>query len=421
MNQLFERYTKFLLDEMIVAFGCTEPIALAYTAACASELLKAEPVSVVLRCSGNIIKNAKSVLVPNTQGSFGIEISAAMGVVIAKPELKLEILEEATDQHLRQAQELIRRGMIKVELAKGIAGLYIDVTIEDAKGNKAQAVVKNEHTNVILLKFNDQVLIDQGQITEKAEHIDFSFHQIWEFAKHCDLTPFKEILACEKEYNMAISDEGLKNNWGSSMGKLMSQCSDGSLTDRCVAAAAAGSDARMSGCSMPVVINSGSGNQGITVSVPVIVYAREKGFSEEQLDRALIFSNAIAEYQKQGIGRLSAYCGVVSAASSAVAAIAFLNGESEEVVANTLVNSLVVSSGMVCDGAKPSCAGKIAAALRTAFLGYQQAQMGCSFRAGDGLVMGDVDATIVSIGKIAKIGMAETDVEILQEMLNGEK
>lgn len=419
-KELYARYTNFLLDEMIVSFGCTEPIALAYVGAVAASKLPGKVERLVVRASGNIIKNVKSVLVPNTNGCFGMEISVAMGAVIARPELKLEILESATPEDLAEAKKLVENRKIEVELAEGIPGLYIEVHAM-AQGHEAVAIAQNEHTNIIYIAYDGEVSFDNPVHEERAAEIPFTFDDIYDFAQHCDLEPLREILEKEKKYNTAISNEGLSNAWGASIGRIVtSRAHEDDLYEHCVAAAAAGSDARMSGCSLPVVINSGSGNQGITASVPVITYARAIGASEEELDRALVFSNTIAEYQKQGIGRLSAYCGVVSAASAAVAAIAFLEKQPKDIIARTLVNSLATTSGMVCDGAKPSCAGKIATALRTAFIGYEQAKWETDYRAGDGLVKADVDQTIRTIGRVARYGMAQTDIRILNEMI-GEK
>lgn len=413
----FEDFTTLLKQELIPAAGCTEPIALAYAAAEASALLPGKATSALVRASVNLIKNAKSVLVPGTNGRYGIPISIAMGLVMAKPECKLEILSGSNDDYISQAVELVKSDAIHVELIPGVVGFYVDLLAKDDQGNEAQIILKDEHTNVVLKRLNDEVKLQKDIDAEDEEKIDLSFDKIMTYVRSVDLGQVSDVIDKQKKLNMEIAEEGLRNAWGSNIGKLSQRLNDDSIISKCMAYASAGSDARMAGCNMPVVINSGSGNQGISVSVPVIVYAREKKYEEDVLNRALILSNLLALYQKQSIGRLSAYCGAVTASCAAVAGIAFLDGNDDSVIAETYVNGATQISGMVCDGAKASCAGKINLALYSAFLGYKQALSDNSYQSGHGLVAQDVDRTISSIGRIAKKGMHDTDLCIVEEML----
>lgn len=334
----FEDFTTLLKQELIPAAGCTEPIALAYAAAEASALLPGKATSALVRASVNLIKNAKSVLVPGTNGRYGIPISIAMGLVMAKPECKLEILSGSNDDYISQAVELVKSDAIHVELIPGVVGFYVDLLAKDDQGNEAQIILKDEHTNVVLKRLNDEVKLQKDIGAEDEEKIDLSFDKIMTYVRSVDLGQVSDVIDKQKKLNMEIAEEGLRNAWGSNIGKLSQRLNNDSIISKCMAYASAGSDARMAGCNMPVVINSGSGNQGISVSVPVIVYAREKKYEEDVLNRALILSNLLALYQKQSIGRLSAYCGAVTASCAAVAGIAFLDGNDDSVIAETYVN-----------------------------------------------------------------------------------
>lgn len=409
-------YYTFLEEEMLPAFGCTEPIALAFGAAKCRELLGSEPCRILVRCSGNIIKNAKAVIVPNSGGEKGIEISVILGMLAGDASRKLEVLNAVTPEQIRRAKELRDKGLCEITLADGIAGLFIEITMTKASGERALVTLKNEHTNIVRLEKNGEVLYSGGAEEEHAAEMDFTFRKILAFADSCDLERLKPLLDMEIAYNTAIAEEGLRGEWGAGIGRFVFENAK-SPKDYAIAYAAAGSDARMSGCELPVVTNSGSGNQGMTVSLPIIKYAEIAGFPDEKMRRALVFSNLLGEYQKQGIGRLSAYCGVVSAASSAVAGIAYMEGQPARVIAETVSNSLAINSGMLCDGAKPSCAGKIMAAINMAFMGYNQAKQNRSYKPGDGIVQDTIDRTIRSVGRIARFGMQETDVTILQEMI----
>jgi len=408
-------YIEYMKRELVPAFGCTEPIALAYTSAKAREVLGENPDKIIARVSGNIIKNANSVKVPGTDGRRGLEISIVSGAFLGDSSRELEVLAGIDKSKLKECDSLINSGIVEIELVPGIANLYIEIEAHSGE-NCSKVVVENDHTNIVLIEKNGEVILSEKSKNSSEESVDFSFKEIYDFAKTCDYSDIKSILDMEINYNYEIAKEGIKNDWGSNIGSIIYKNAR-DFNEELVAYAAAGSDARMSGCEKPVVINSGSGNQGLTVSVPIIFYARENKVSSDKLYRALVFANLIGLYLKQRIGKLSAYCGVVSAASAAVVGIAYLEDASEKVLEDTLSNSLVVNSGLLCDGAKPSCAMKIASSLRNAFLAYEQAKSGNSFEAGDGIVKPTVDETIKTVGNIAKYGMKKTDEVILNEIL----
>ena len=410
-----DKYMDLLKNEMLPAFGCTEPIALAYAAAKAKEVLGAEPTEILVRCSGNMIKNARSVVVPNSDGLIGIEISTLLGAIAGNPDKELEVLESVTPEDVEKAKKAWKAGVCQVDHDPEIAGLFIDTRMKDKDGRSSRVVIHHEHTNITRIEKDGEILLDVDDKEREEKRINFTFHDIYEYAKSVDYSPLQDILDKEIELNTAIAKEGLKNDWGAGVGRTFFDT--GNVENQEIAFAAAGSDARMSGCEMPVVINSGSGNQGLTVSVPIIRRAKNIDAPKEDLYRALIFANLLAEYQKSCIGRLSAYCGAVSAGASAAAGIAFLEGASEKVIADTTENALAVTSGMVCDGAKASCAAKIAASLSSAYRAYDQAKRGKSFQPGDGLVGVDVDDTIRAYGKMANQGMHTTDEVILNEMM----
>ena len=413
-------YIECLKHEMIAAFGCTEPIALAYSAARARAVLASEPDRITARLSGNMIKNANSVKVPGTQGRKGIAISLACGAFLGDGDKELQVLENIDKSRLPEMDRFIADGKIKVELKPDVPNLYIE--IEEFSGNESsKVVIEDSHTNITLIEKNGiPIFKKQVETSAEEEQVEFSFEKIYDFARNGDYSSLKPVLDKEIEYNTAIAEEGMKNEWGSSIGRLLLKNNPGSFAETVTAYAAAGSDARMSGCELPVVINSGSGNQGITVSVPIIMYAREFNLSKEELYSALVFANLIGLYLKQRIGKLSAYCGVVSASSAAAAGIAFIKKEEPKIIQETLSNALAVNSGLICDGAKPSCAMKIASSLRNAMLAYEQAKEHKSFEAGDGIVMSDIEHTIAAVSRIAKDGMKSTDEVILDEMIRSE-
>ena len=411
-------YISLLQKEMRPAFGCTEPIALAYAAAKAASVLDEFPNHIHARCSANIIKNVKSVVIPNSGGRKGLAATTVLGAIVGHPERELEVLESATDEDRKWLGTLLEANFCTVELAEGVDNLYIEIT---ATTDEHTAVVRieNAHTNITYVSIDGNVTSETINEIKEAESSTYpmTFDSIYEFAKAGDISGILPSIKQQVEYNTAISNEGLSNDYGANIGRLLLLDDETpSLETKCKARAAAGSDARMSGCPLPVVICSGSGNQGLTVSMPIITTAEELGKTDEELYRALVFANLLTLYVKSGIGKLSAYCGVVSAGIVSVAGIAFLKGDSKAIIEDTLVNGLVSLSGIVCDGAKPSCAGKIAISLDGAFMGYKQARLNKSYQKGDGLVAHSVDDTIKSIGVVAQ-GMKETDVVILNEML----
>ncbi len=409
-------YIECLKHEMIAAFGCTEPIALAYASAKAKEVLSSCPEKITARLSGNMIKNANSVKVPGTEGRKGIEISLAAGAFLGDASKILQVLENIDKSRLPELDEFIAKGNIKIELVPDVPNLYIE--IEEKCGNdSAKVVIEDSHTNITLIEKNGKQIFKKPLEITEEEKVDFSFEKIYDFAKNGNYEELKPILDKEIEYNTAIAEEGMKNEWGSSIGRILLKNNPGNFSETITAYAAAGSDARMSGCELPVVINSGSGNQGITVSVPIIMCAREFQIGKEELYSALVFANLIGLYLKQKIGKLSAYCGVVSASSAAAAGIAYMKKESPEIIKETLSNALAVNSGLICDGAKPSCAMKIVSSLRNAILAYEQAKENKSFEVGDGIVMSDIEKTIATVSRIAKDGMKSTDEVILEEMI----
>ena len=420
-NAKYAAYVQILEEELVPAMGCTEPIAIAYGAAKARELLGALPDEILVEASGNIIKNVKSVVVPNTGGLHGIEAAAAAGVVAGQADLLLEVISRVTEEQKREMRTYLSEHPVRVEFLDGDLVFDIQITLRRS-GDEVKVRVANYHTNIVRLERNGKVLLDlpveaddESGLTDRSL---LNMADIFDFARTVDLGDVRELLDRQIEYNMAIAREGLTHSYGANIGQVIR---DTSPADDPIAkaksAAAAGSDARMGGCEMPVIINSGSGNQGMTASVPVIVYGRETGADEEKIHRALVLSNLITIHQKTRIGRLSAYCGAVSAGAAAGAGIAYLDGGGYEEVIHTVVNALAIVSGMICDGAKASCAGKIAAAIDAGVLGYRMYQQGQQFYGGDGILSHGVEKTLDNVGRLGKIGMRSTDKEILQIML----
>lgn len=415
----YKTYVDILKRELLPAMGCTEPIAIAYCAARARALLGCIPDSVLIEASGNIIKNVKSVIVPNTNGAKGIEAAAAAGIIAGKEELKLEVLSQVTDEEKEKLAAYLKTASIYVRPADSPFILDVSVTVKK-DGSQAKARIINEHTNIVLLEKDGEVLY-QGELSEQAstDMPDYSLltvEGIVDFSDTADLSDVRELLDRQIAYNTAISQEGLRGSYGANIGKVLLKEYGTDVKNRAKAAAAAGSDARMNGCEMPVVILSGSGNQGITASLPVIEYAKEWNCSEEKLYRALLVSDLITLHQKTGIGRLSAYCGAVSAGAGAGAGIAYLAGGGFEEIAHTLVNAIAITSGIICDGAKASCAAKIAASVDAGILGWNMYRNGQQFYGGDGVVSKGVENTIQNIGRLGKDGMRETDKEIIRIM-----
>ncbi len=421
MNEQQRQGIRQILEhELRPAMGCTEPIAVAYTAALARTLLGRMPEHMQVDCSGNIVKNVKGVTVPNSGGRKGIDTAAVMGVISGRSDLELEVLNVVTPQDMEEVERLKAQGFCECRLIEGVPNLYVQVTVTGG-GESAVVAIQDAHTNIVKKVKNGQVLFEKEQLqagdlyTMEKEYLNI--HDILEFGETEPVEDLRSLLEeqCRDNWNVAM--EGLSKPYGAGVGyTLMANRKKGDLRTYCKAAAAAGSDARMNGCALPVVINSGSGNQGITVSVPVMVYARETGCGEEKMYRALAISNLLAIHQKKYIGKLSAYCGAVSAASAAGAAIAWLRGGDEETVANVLVNALVNDGGILCDGAKASCAAKIASGLEAAFLAVDLAEKGYRFPDGEGLCAASAEDTLRRVGYVARVGMASTDVEILKIM-----
>ncbi|SFQ45526.1 L-cysteine desulfidase [Lachnospiraceae bacterium XBB1006] len=417
----YQPYLTILAEELKPAMGCTEPIALAYGAAKAREILGKTPDRVQVDASGSIIKNVKSVYVPNTGHLKGIPAAVAAGIIAGNAAKQLEVLADVTEDQINATKDYLAKTPITLNHIDN--GLTFDIIITVFAGEESASVrIANYHTNIIHTEHNGEVLLDIPVKGETEQNLTdrslLNMHDIWEFVHTVDINDVKPLLDQQIQKNMAIAEEGLSGEYGSSIGKLLLEFDNVNVRTKARAFAAAGSDARMNGCELPVIINSGSGNQGITASVPVIVYAEDLDVSDDKLYRALTLSNLTTIHQKSYIGRLSAYCGAVSAAAGAGAGIAFLHDESEEIVSLTVANTIAIISGMVCDGAKASCAAKISEAVDTALLGYQMAKEGKSFSGGDGLVSGDVESTIKSIGRLAKQGMEKTNDEIIDIMIS---
>lgn len=418
-SSIYREYLRILEQELVPAFGCTEPIAIAYAAALAAQTLGERPDRLLVEASGNIIKNVKSVIVPNTGGMKGIQAAAAAGVVSGRPEDKLELLESLTEEQRGEIRDYLQTADIRIQKAGGCRTFDLTVTVW-AGNREARVRIADSHTNVVLVEKNGEILRTAGTDEEgsQAEAISsLSMEGIVDFALTARLDDVKQVLDRQIEYNMAIAEEGMKHAYGANVGKVLLAAYGDDVKIRARAKAAAGSDARMNGCELPVVINSGSGNQGITVSVPVIEYARELGSGEEQLYRALLISNLTAIHLKEGIGRLSAYCGAVSAGTGAGAGIAYLLGGGYEEIIHTVVNTLANVSGIVCDGAKASCAAKIASAVDAGILGYYMYRNGQEFVDGDGIVKKGVESTIANVARLGRDGMRDTDREILDIMI----
>ncbi len=419
--EIYNAYVAILHDELVPAMGCTEPIAIAYAAALARDTLGVMPERIEIQASGNLIKNVKSVVVPNTSGLKGIEAAAAAGAAAGDAGRALEVISRVSPDQKEQIRDMVSRNICSVSLLE--SGRVLDLIITLRSGDLwARVRIADRHTNVVLVEKNGSVLLEKpveapGELSPEKRLLNI--RDIVEFAQTVDLGDVRDILLRQVQCNMAVCEEGMRSSYGGNVGKvLLRELGEGVLV-RCKAMAAAGSDARMGGCELPVIINSGSGNQGITVAVPVVEYARELGRDEDTMLRALIISNLTAIHQKAGIGCLSAYCGAISAAAAAGAGIAYLLGGGVYEIEHTLVNCLAVSSGVVCDGAKASCAGKIAIGLDAALLGYLMIKNQQQFRGGDGILQKGAEETIRMVGRLGRDGMRETDREILHIMIGG--
>ena len=420
-NLKYSAYVNILKEELVPAMGCTEPIALAYCAAKAREVLGAMPDKVVIGASGSIIKNVKSVIVPNTGHMKGIPATAVAGIVAGDPGKELEVIAHVTDEQIADMRTFLASVPVAVEHVD--TGLTFEIIVTLYKGEEyAKVRIVNYHTNIVLIEKNGEVLMEvavegegESGLTDRSI---LNIADILDFAESVDVEDIREVLSRQIQYNTAIAEEGLRGDYGSNIGRmLLDFYGDRSVITRAKAMAAAGSDARMNGCELPVIINSGSGNQGMTTSLPVIEYAKELKVSEEKLLRALAVANLVTIHQKTSIGRLSAFCGAVSAGAGAGAGIAYLLGTDLEGISHTVANAIATTGGMVCDGAKASCASKIATAVEAGIMGYTMHVQNHNFQPDDGLVGQTPEQTIANIGRLGKQGMKHTKEEIIKIMV----
>ena len=418
-DSLYSIYVQILKEELVMAMGCTEPIAISYACAKATQVLDHLPDRIVVKASGSIIKNVKSVIVPHTNGLKGIEVAAAAGALYGDADAKLEVLSSATREQIEELPEYVQNTNITVQhIEQGhVFDLVIHVYYEQ---EHASVRIVDTHTNIVQIEKNWQVIFEDKttSLELKADHSALIMKQIWDFSQTVDIDDVKEILDRQITCNMAIANEGIHNSYGANIGQVILNMDSDCVKTRAKAYAAAGSDARMNGCELPVVINSGSGNQGITCCVPVVVYAKELDCTQEQLYRALVLSNLTAIYIKTGIGTLSAFCGAVSAGAAAGAGIAYLHNGTYKEIQHTIVNALAILSGTICDGAKASCAAKIASSIDAGIMGYYMYKNKQQFYAGDGIIAHSVDETIQNIGTLGSQGMLQTNDKIIEMMIS---
>ena len=416
----YEKYIQILKEELLPAMGCTEPIAIAYAAAKAASVLGTRPEKLLVEVSGNIIKNVKSVVVPLTGGLRGIPAAAAAGAVAGDADAELEVISNVTPEEIKETNDYLKTADITVKHVDN--GHIFDIIVTAFAGQDQSCVrIVDFHTNIVLISKNGDILLER-EIEENTgdgltDRSCLSIEGIVDFADSVDIEDVEEILGRQLKYNMAIAEEGLRGDYGANIGTVLLASHPEDITYRMRAYAAAASDARMNGCELPVVINSGSGNQGITCSVPVCIYARCNNKKHSEMFRGLVVSNLVTIHLKTGIGRLSAYCGAVSAGCGAGAGICYLQGGKTEAIAHVVVNALAIDSGIVCDGAKASCAAKIASAVDAGLMGVAMYNEGNQFFGGDGIVKKGVEKTIETIGKLARQGMKQTDEEIIRLMM----
>ena len=415
----YEQYVSILKEELLPAMGCTEPIAIAYAAAKARAVLGSLPEKMTIEVSGNIVKNVKSVVVPHTGGLRGIKAAAAAGAAAGNAEAELEVISDVTKEQIKEIERYLEE--TEIEVVHVDRNHIFDIGVRAFAEDDASYVrIVDYHINIVEIERNGKVILrkeSEIQGDDLTDRSGLTIDGIIDFAGSVDLEDVRETLQRQIGYNMAIAEEGLRGRYGANIGKVLLAGHEEDLHYVLRAYAAAASDARMNGCELPVVINSGSGNQGITTSVPVIMYARSKGKPQEELLRALVISNLVTIHLKTGIGRLSAYCGAVSAGCGAGAGISYLRGGNRDAIAHTIVNAIAVDSGIVCDGAKASCAAKIASAVDAGLIGMYMYEHGNQFFAGDGIVKHGVEKTIETVGKLARHGMKATDEEIIRLML----
>lgn len=420
-KEIYEGCIAVLKDELVPAMGCTEPVAVAYAAALARKTLGLLPDCVKVAVSGNILKNVKSVIVPNTNGMRGIPAAVAAGIVAGDADLKLEVVSNIDDADRLAIADYLKKGTISVEQADN--GCVFDIAITASYGSDSSFVrITGSHTNVVRIEKNGNVIFDKqaadnedGALAQFKSEI--TIKDIVEFADIVDLNDIKPLIERQIAYNSAIAAEGLKNDYGARIGKILLSAFGNDVHNLAKATAAAGSDARMNGCELPVVIVSGSGNQGMAASLPVIVYAKQMNSPHEKLLRALVVSDLVTIHLKAGIGCLSAYCGAVSAGCGAGAGVCYLRGGGYDQIAHTVVNALAIESGVICDGAKSSCAAKVAAAVEAGLVAMEMYAHGSQFYGGDGILEKGVENTIRNVGELARVGMRETDEEIIRMMI----
>ena len=422
-DHLYQQYLNILHEELRPAMGCTEPIALAYAGAEARQILGRVPERIRLFVSGNIIKNVKSVVVPNTGGLHGMAAAVSAGIIAGDGDRELEVISVVPREKHAEIKAYMESVDLDIQPAHSDLVFDIDLFVYAGEDTVRLRII-NHHTNIVHIQKNDDILLQLPVCESSEDHLTdkscLNIADIVAFADCLDVADIRDCVGRQIECNMSIAREGVENNWGANVGSVILRHQGGSVEKKACAWAAAGSDARMSGCEKPVIIVSGSGNQGITASVPVVVFAREQGISEDKMLRAVALSDLVTLYQKVGIGRLSAYCGAISAGCGAGAAIAYLQGGDARAVAHTVVNAVAILSGTICDGAKPSCAAKIAAAVDAGILGYQMYLEGQQFYGGDGIVTKGVDKTVRNVGILAREGMKETDRTILEIMLQND-
>ena len=420
-QKIYDAYVRLLKQELVPAMGCTEPIAVAFASAVAARELGVRPETVDICVSANIIKNVKGVIVPNTGGLQGLEAAAAAGIIAGEPESKLLVISKVSGEQQAQIATYLQQADFTVRESESGALFDICITLTGGE-HQAACRIAEEHTNIVCIQRDGETVYSRhvdGNAPEISEEKELlSVERIVDFADGLNIADVKDIFDRQISYNMDIAEEGLCNSYGARIGQVLLKTRENDVVTRAKAYAAAASDARMGGCEKPVVINSGSGNQGITASVPVVIYARELGASHEQLYRALAVSNLVTLHLKSGIGPLSAYCGAISAGCGAAAGITYLYGGKFREVAHTVVNAIAINSGVICDGAKASCAAKIASAVEAGILGMQMFRQGSQFYGGDGIVSKGVENTIRNVSRVASEGMRKTDAEIIKIMLS---
>lgn len=420
ITELYNNYIQLLKDEMVKALGCTEPIAVALAGAKAREVLGIMPKKIIIKCSQNIIKNVKGVIVPTTPNMKGIDVACVLGVIAGDANLGLEVLNNVKEKDIKELKELLLKNICEVQQLNSGDNLHIICYVENGNEN-AEVEILRSHSNIESIKKNGKVIFqnkDEEHInSQKIDYSILNFEDIYNFSNTFKIEDLKDLLDTEIQCNNAIAEEGLKNDYGAKVGKTILKNAGDSIKEKVKAYAAAGSDARMSGCNMPVVINSGSGNQGMAILSTVYQYAKYLKISNEKLYRALVFANLIGLWQKAGIGKLSAFCGAVSAASAAGAAITYMKGGTKKQIEDTIINTLASAGGIVCDGAKPSCALKISVSVDAAITASEMAMNNCVFQNGEGLVKDNIENTISAICEMAKDGMKNTDEKILEIML----